>query len=77
MPAAKVSVKGQVVIPAEIRRHHGIRPGTTVQVVDADDHIVIVPAAERPTADFRGLLKREDSLTAELLRERKRERALE
>lgn len=77
MPAAKVSVKGQVVIPAEIRRHHGILPGMIVQVVDSDDHIVIVPAAERPTTDFRGLLRGEDSLTAELLRERKAESARE
>ncbi len=77
MPAAKVSVKGQVVLPAEIRRRHGILPGMTVQVIDADDHIVIVPAAERPISHFRGLLKRDDSLTEELLRERKAERRRE
>ncbi len=77
MPAAKVSVKGQVVLPAEIRRRYGIHPGMTVQVVDADDHIVIVPAAERPIADFRGLLRGDDSLTEELLRERKADRARE
>lgn len=77
MPAAKVSVKGQIVLPAELRRRHGIRPGMTVQVVDAADHIVIVTSAADPVRDLRGLLSGGDSLIDALLEERRAERARE
>jgi len=77
MPAAKVSVKGQIVLPAELRRRHGIRPGMTVQVVDAADHIVIIVGPADPTRELRGLLKGGDSLTDALLAERRAERARE
>lgn len=34
MPTATLTVKGQVVIPAEIRARHGLTPGTQVEFVD-------------------------------------------
>lgn len=34
MPAATLTDKGQVVIPAEIRARHGLTPGTQVEFVD-------------------------------------------
>lgn len=34
MPAATLTEKGQVVIPAEIRARHGLTPGTQVEFVD-------------------------------------------
>lgn len=77
MPTAKVSVKGQIVLPAELRRRHGILPGMTVQVVDAADHIVIVTSSADPVRDLRGLLKGGDSLIDALLDERRAERACE
>lgn len=77
MPTAKVSVKGQIVLPAELRRRHGIRPGMTVQVVDATDHLVIVTSATDPVNDLRGLLRGGDSLLDALMDERRAERARE
>jgi antitoxin PrlF len=34
MPAATLTEKGQVVIPAEIRARYGLTPGTQVEFVD-------------------------------------------
>ena len=34
MPAATLTEKGQIVIPAEIRARHGLTPGTQVEFVD-------------------------------------------
>ncbi len=50
MPA-KVSTKGQLVLPAKIRRKYGIIPGKDVEILDFGDEIVIVPP---PTGRGRG-----------------------
>ena len=72
-----VSTKGQVVLPAEIRRRYGIEPGTRLQVVDTGRHICLVPAHEDPIRAARGMLKGETSMTQALLRERAEERQRE
>ena len=40
---AKVSTKGWVVIPAALRRRHGLKPGSLVEFRDLDGRIVIIP----------------------------------
>ncbi len=52
MPA-KVSTKGQLVLPAKIRRKYGISPGREVEVLDFGDEIVIIPP---PKERGRGIL---------------------
>lgn len=42
MPAATLTDKGQVVIPAEIRARHGLTPGTQVEFVDEGGTIRLV-----------------------------------
>jgi AbrB family looped-hinge helix DNA binding protein len=41
MPAAYVTSKGQIVIPAEIRKRHAIRKGTRIDFEDRGDEIVL------------------------------------
>ncbi len=53
MPA-KVSTKGQLVLPARIRKKYGIAPGKNVEILDFGDEIVIVPL---PTNRGRGELQ--------------------
>ena len=43
-----LSSKGQVVIPAHIRRRHGWTAGQKLEVVDAGDGVVLRPAAPVP-----------------------------
>ena len=42
MPAATLTEKGQVIIPAEIRARHGLTPGTQVEFVDEGGTIRLV-----------------------------------
>ncbi len=56
MPA-KVSTKGQLVLPARIRKKYGISPGKEVEVLDFSGEIVIVAPPEgrgRGILSFRG-----------------------
>jgi AbrB family looped-hinge helix DNA binding protein len=39
----KASTKGQIVIPAPIRRKFGIKEGTAIEVVEDDTQIVLRP----------------------------------
>ncbi len=72
MAAVKVSKKGWVVIPKEIRERHNIRPGDKVQFVDFAGNIALVRVPEDPLASARGLLKGGTSMK-EYLEEKRRE----
>ena len=52
-----VSTKGQLVIPAELRRKYGIKPGTRVEVIDRGNQIVLQPITEEYVRKLRGSLK--------------------
>lgn len=77
MPTAKVSKKGWVVIPREIRERNGIQPGDQVHIIDYAGRIAIIPAMEDPVRTSRGLFKNDPSLSKDLLAERQRERVRE
>lgn len=73
MSTVKVSRKGWVVIPQDIRERHGIRPGDRVHIVDYAGSIAIIPVLKDAIRQARGLLKDRPSLTEALLEERRRE----
>ena len=76
--ASKVTVKGQVLIPGDIRKRHHIEPGSEVRFVEYGNIVCIVPVVADPVADAWGMLpSSEPSLTEELLAERKRDKARE
>ncbi len=72
---SRVTVKGQMVIPARIRRRLGIRPGTRVQldVDEASQRIILTPVTREFVAGLRGKY-RGKGLLAALAAEKKRER---
>jgi len=43
MSIVKATIKGQVVIPAEIRRKYHITKGTKVIIIDKDGEIILKP----------------------------------
>jgi len=49
--------KGQVVIPAEIRKRHHISKGTKFAVIEKGDEIILKPLFRNPVKDARGLYK--------------------
>ena len=58
MPKAKMTVKGQVTIPKEVRQRLGLRPGDELEFV-ADHRGVTLRKRlrESPFASYRGYLK--------------------
>ena len=67
---AKVSIKGQIVIPAELREKYAIAPGDTVDVRDGEGKILVFPLLKDAIQTSRGFLQGETSLTAALLQAR-------
>lgn len=57
MSKAIVSPKGQIVIPAELRKKYGIRPQGVVEVIDKEGIIYLIPLPPDPVKALRGLLK--------------------
>ena len=71
---AKVSIKGQIVIPGPLRKKHHLEPGTQVEVYEYGDIICIAPRVAEPIAAAFGILPETPSLADELLQERKKEK---
>lgn len=77
MPKARVSKKGWIVIPKEIRDRQGIKPGDEVVVTDYEPgRITIRKPYEDPIKAGRGLLKGGGTM-ADYLREKREELELE
>jgi len=77
MEAAYVTSKGQLVIPARIRRKLGIKPGTKVCFVEREGEIIFQPVTKEYIRSVCGMLKSPTSVTQELLAERKKDKERE
>lgn len=74
MPIVRTTVKGQVVIPADLRKKHKIKKGSKVLVYEGEgDTIVLKPVPDDPVGASKGMLKGKTSLLQALIRERKEE----
>ena len=71
-----VTTKGQLVIPARLRRRYGIKKGTLIAFAEDDGRIIVQPVTREFIRGLRGSLKGEPSALEVLLDERKREREL-
>lgn len=58
------TVKGQIVIPAPLRRKYGIKNGTKIIVIDEGDSITLKPVTEQFLKKLQGSLKGKGSLRA-------------
>lgn len=73
MAIVKTLSKGQIVIPAEIRKRYGIKPGSELQIMEYGGIIYLIPPVEDPIKAACGILPSKPSLSAGLLKERKGE----
>jgi len=73
MQWVKVLAKGQVVIPASMRKKYSIQPGSKIQIFEYGNLIYLVPPAEDPIEQAMGCLPATPSLSEELLKERKKD----
>jgi AbrB family looped-hinge helix DNA binding protein len=70
------TVKGQIVIPATLRRKYGIKDGTKIIITDIGDAIVLKPVTEQYLRNLQGSLKGKGGLKV-LLDERRKDRERE
>ncbi len=73
MATIKTLSKGQIVIPAEIRKRYGIKPGSELQIMEYGGIIYLIPPVEDPIKAASGILPSKPSLSERLLKERKSE----
>ena len=71
-----VASKGQIVIPAILRRKYGIKNGTKIIVTDIGDAIVLKPVTEQYLRNLQGSLKGKGGLKV-LVEERRNDRERE
>lgn len=77
MDTAHVTTRGRIAIPARLRRRFGIRPGTKVCFIERGDDILLQPVTKEYIRSICGMLKYSASVTDNLLKERKIDKANE
>ena len=70
------TVKGQIVIPATLRRKYGIKNGTKIIITDMGDSIVLKPVTEQYLKNLQGSLKGKGGLKV-LVEERHKDKERE
>lgn len=65
-----VTIKGQIVIPAKIRKKMGIKRGTKICFIDRGDEIILKPLTREYFENMAGVLKTGGKLSKALLEER-------
>ncbi len=73
MAIVTTTVKGQIVIPAPIRKKFGIVKGTPVHVYEEKKRIILEPVHEDPVQKGRGMLKTRGSVLKGLMKDRAEE----
>jgi AbrB family looped-hinge helix DNA binding protein len=76
MDKSVVTAKGQVVIPAKLRRKFGIKKGTQVYLYDREGEIVIKPITDEYIEKMAGMAGTKGKLLKALMEEKAKEREL-
>jgi AbrB family looped-hinge helix DNA binding protein len=71
MSTVRTLAKGQIVIPAEMRKKFHIEPGSELQIMEYGGIIYLVPPVADPVKAAQGSLPSRPSLAGQLLRERR------
>ncbi len=74
MEESTMTTKGQIVVPAKLRKRYGLKPGTKVYFIEHDGEIVFQPVTKEYLKSIHGMLTSDTSATKELLKERARDR---
>jgi len=77
METASVTSKGQLVVPARLRRRYGIKPGTKIRFIERPDGILFQPVTSEYIRSVCGMLSSDTPVTEALLKERARDREQE
>jgi AbrB family looped-hinge helix DNA binding protein len=73
MATVRTLSKGQIVIPAEIRKRYHIEPGTEMQIMEYGGIIYLIPPVPDSIKAACGILPLRPSLSEKLLKERRKD----
>jgi AbrB family looped-hinge helix DNA binding protein len=73
MNVVKATVKGQILIPASLRRKYKIERGTPLRVYDKKNRIILEPVVRDLVEEGQGMLKTRGKVLKSLIEDRKRE----
>jgi AbrB family looped-hinge helix DNA binding protein len=76
MDVVTSTVKGQIVIPADLRKKFKINKGTCVRVYDDGKRIIVEPINEDPVLSGKGMLKTRGKALKALIADREKESKL-
>ncbi len=76
METAVVTTKGQIVVPARIRRKFGIKKGTKIAFIERDGKLIIQPLDKGYFESMAGILGTNGDMLKSLMEDKKREREL-
>jgi AbrB family looped-hinge helix DNA binding protein len=77
METSVVTTKGQMVVPAKIRRKLKMKQGTKVVIIEQGDGFLVKPLDKKYFEQFAGILPEKGKASRALLEDRKRERERE
>ena len=76
MDTSIVTVKGQIVVPAKIRRKFGIKKGTKIAFVEQNGKLMIQPLDKYYFENLAGILGKDGDMLKGLMEDKKKEREL-
>jgi AbrB family looped-hinge helix DNA binding protein len=76
METSIVTTKGQVVIPAKIRKKFGIKNGTKVAFIEEGGKVLIQPLDKNYFENLAGILNEKGKMLKSLMDDKKKEREL-
>lgn len=74
MEISVVTGKGQIVVPAKIRRKFGIKKGTKIAFVEQNDKLIIQPFDKNYFENLAGILGTDGDMLKGLMEDKKKER---
>lgn len=74
MNTATVNVKGQIVIPAELRKKYGLTTGKKVIFLEKGNEIIITGSIKEYVEQFAGILPSDSKVLESLLKERQKDK---
>ena len=76
METSIVTVKGQIVVPAKIRKKFGIKKGTKIAFIEQNNKLIIQPLDKSYFETLAGMLGTEGDMLKSLMEDKKQEREL-
>ncbi len=74
MTISRATVKGQIIIPAPLRKKFNIKKGTRIAIAEGEGNVILLkPLPDDPIEASRGILKGKTSMIKALIRERREE----